>query len=93
MAGDILTLSQPNSSGVVSARVGGRIMPEAPSGYQLIYQLRVFFARNPGRSFSVPQLRRKFGESVRYPLLSLSHEGYLNTVLKYGMPHYELAEP
>jgi hypothetical protein len=67
-------------------------MPEAPSGYRLVYQLRAFFARNPGRSFSVPELKRKFGESVQHPLLSLSHEGYLNVVLRYGMPYYELGK-
>ncbi len=74
-------------------QIGGGVMAETPSGYQLIYQLRVFFARNPGRSFSVPQLKRKFGEAVQYPLLSLTHEGYLSTALRYGMPHYELAKP
>jgi hypothetical protein len=40
----------------------------------------------------VPELKRKFGESVHFPLLSLSHQGYLNTVLRYGMPYYELAK-
>jgi hypothetical protein len=67
-------------------------MPEAPSGYQLAYQLRAFFARNPGRSFSVPELKKKFGGSVQNQLLSLSHEGYLNIVLRYGMPFYELGK-
>jgi len=67
-------------------------MAETPSGYHLIYQLRAYFARNPNKSFSVPELKRKFGASVQFPLLSLSHEGYLNTVLRYGMPYYELAQ-
>ena len=67
-------------------------MPEASSGYHLVDQLRAFFARNPGKSFSVPELKRKFGESVQHPLLSLAHEGYLNVVLRYGMPYYELGK-
>jgi hypothetical protein len=67
-------------------------MPEAPSGHQLAFQLRAFFARNPNRAFSVPELKRKFGDAVQNQLLSLSHEGYLNIVLRYGMPHYELGK-
>ena len=67
-------------------------MPEATSGYRLAYQLRAFFARNPGRSFSVPELMKKFGGPVQHQLLSLSHEGYLNVVPKYGMTFYQLAE-
>ena len=63
-------------------------MSEAPSAYQI----RAFFARNPYRAFSVPELKRKFGDAVQNQLLSLSHEGYLSIVLKYGMPFYELAK-
>jgi hypothetical protein len=63
-------------------------MPEAPS----VYQIRAFFARNSSRSFSVPELRKRFGDSVQGHLLRLSQEGYLNTVLRYGMPFYELAK-
>ena len=72
----------------VSANSGGSVMPEVPSPYQV----RAFFARNAGRSFSIPELKKRFGDSVQGHVQRLSQEGYLNTVLKYGMPFYELAE-
>jgi hypothetical protein len=40
----------------------------------------------------VPELKKRFGDAVQNQLLSLSHEGYLNVVLRYGMPHYELGK-
>ena len=67
-------------------------MPEASNRHLVTYQLRSFFARNPTKAFSVPELKRKFGESVQHPLLSLCHEGYLNVVLRYGMPYHELGK-
>jgi len=67
-------------------------MPEAPSGSLLPYQIRSFFARNSSRSFSVPQLRNRFGESVQGHLLRLSQDGYLNVVIRNGMPFYELGK-
>jgi hypothetical protein len=63
-------------------------MPEGLS----VYQLRAFFARNSSKPFSLPELKKKFGESVQTQLLLLSREGYLNMFSREGRVFYELGK-